>query len=261
MKNDVPTSTDRFAEIAKSISPYRRRLAEHPVYSTLSSVADVQTFMEHHVFAVWDFMSLAKSLQNSFTCTSVPWVPPSNPTVARFINEIIFEEESDLDQYGEPMSHFQMYLLSMKEVGAKTEAIDHFIHQLKNGTEVMQAIGNCRLPESIQRFIRFTFSVIEEAAPHKVAAAFTYGREDLIPDMFLEILKQADPQEKQFARLRFYLNRHIELDGDDHGPLALKMVENLCGNDDRKWQEVQETAVKALEARIALWDGIEDALR
>jgi hypothetical protein len=251
---------NRTRHIEHEIKPLRDKLKSHDLYKKLGSISDVQLFMEAHVFAVWDFMSLLKSLQRDLTCVDLPWRPAPDPSLARFINEIVWAEESDVDENGTPASHFEMYLAAMREVGASTAKINDFLSSIKNGSSVTIALQNLDLDSSIKNFVDFTFEVIDSGKPHQVAAAFTFGREDVIPDMFIEILKKADPEEKKFVKMRYYLDRHIELDGDEHGPLALKMVSQLCGNDDQKWNEVLQIAQASLQKRIELWDGIANRL-
>ena len=97
---------------------------------------------------------------------------------------------------------------------------------------------------------------------HKIAAAFTFGREDLIPTMFTEILKnfQQNFPETDLEKLIYYFERHIELDADEHGPMAMQMISELCKDDIQKWKEVEEISIQALEKRIGLWDAIEEKI-
>ena len=254
------TSTERTREIEKELEGLRNELRNHAVYKNLSNLKDVQVFMENHVFAVWDFMSLLKYLQNTFTRTEAPWLPPKNNAVARFINEIVLDEETDINESGEVKSHFEMYLEAMKEIGADTDQMDSFIQRISNGHSVSYALNQASITKNTQEFTQFTFDLIATNKPHVVASAFTFGREDIIPDMFIEILEQADEENVKYAKLRYYLQRHIELDGDEHGPLALKMIAALCGDDDEKWSEVLLIAKKALKKRINLWNGINDLI-
>ena len=236
--------------------PIREKLKNHKLYKELNSIKDIQTFMSMHVFAVWDFMSLLKSLQNQLTNTSVPWTPRPKASLARFINEIVHAEESDVNEKGEAKSHFEMYLDAMKQIGANTEEISKFIIQIQQGESVKDTLENLNIDEAVKRFVSFSFEVIDSGKEHCIAAAFTFGREDLIPDMFVEILKQSDQKNQLYNKLRYYLDRHIELDGDEHGPLSLKMVEEMCGNDPVRCDEVVKISIQALQERIRLWDAI-----
>ena len=252
----------RIQEVELQLEPLRNQLKSHPLYSTLSKMEDIAVFMEKHVFAVWDFMSLLKSLQNHLTNVNVPWTPKGKGSTARFINEIVMAEESDVNELGEAMSHYEMYIEAMYQVDANTSPIGLFINALENGDSIENAAKKIDLEAPVLAFIQFTMKVINSKKPHAIASAFTFGREDVIPDMFLEIVNQSKTKndDNTYGKLLYYLNRHIELDGDEHGPIALKMVEELCGEDTTKWTEVLETAKEALKFRLKLWDHITEAI-
>ena len=252
----------RLKAIELQLEPLRDQLKSHSLYSTLSNMDDVAVFMEKHVFAVWDFMSLLKSLQNHLTNVNVPWTPKGGGATARFINEIVMAEESDINELGVPMSHYEMYLDAMAQVGANTSAIGLFVNAIENRDSLETAAKRIDLETPILEFIQFTMGVVNSNKPHCIASAFTFGREDVIPDMFLEVVSQSQTQDndKTYGKLLYYLNRHIELDGDEHGPISLKMVAELCGEDANKWEEVLETAKEALKFRLKLWDHITDTI-
>ena len=248
---------NRIQHIEQEISGLRAQLKTHKLYENLKTIEDIKVFMENHVFAVWDFMSLLKQLQNQLSCTQVPWRPSGNPEAARLINEIVWGEESDLNRKGIAMSHFEMYLESMKSLGANTKAIKELQHRLKKGQTIDQALEEANLPLHILSFLRFTFEVVNTKKNHIIAAVFTFGREDLIPDMFIEIIKNLTvPEGEDLSDLIYYFKRHIEVDADEHGPMALKMVTNLCEGNVDKITEALAYSKKALELRIGLWDGI-----
>ena len=243
--------------IQKEITSLREELKSHKLYQQLQTVEDIKIFTKDHVFAVWDFMSLLKTLQRELTCVSVPWVPRKKGKLTQFINEITLAEESDVDLSGESKSHFEMYLDAMRHMGSDTHKIEVFLSKIHQNSSIEEALDFAEVPEAVKNFVKVTFKTIYSNDAHKVAAAFTFGREDLIPDMFIEIIHQTHEQES-FKDFLYYLNRHVELDGDSHGPLSLDMIVELCGDDQQKWSEVLVTAKEALEVRISLWDYIAD---
>jgi len=266
----------RIEALKTSIRPVRERLIGHPVYRSIKDPAALRVFMEHHVYAVWDFMSLLKALQQSLTCVTFPWVPVGSANTRYLINEIVIGEESDVDERGLRTSHFELYLRAMEQAGADTGPVVRMVEALKAGRGRAMAADDRGLPVGetvgaaddgvlrgpVRDFLDFTFGTIAAGEVHRIASVFTFGREDLIPDMFIRIVEDLSGQgspagiEGSFGIFTYYLERHIEVDGGHHSHLAMAMLEELCGEDDRKWEEAARSAGAALEARIRLWDEV-----
>jgi len=244
-------------KLENDLKKTRSRLISHPLYESLDSKKKLVCFMENHVFAVWDFMSLIKALQRNLTCVDVPWTPNSNNFAGKLVNEIVLAEESDIDLNNKPKSHFELYLDSMQLLGANTKPINSFIEEINLTKSYERSVKKANIADELKDFMDFTFKIINSNKNHVIASVFTFGREDLIPDMFIEIVKKLSKEESIKADLLiYYLERHIELDADEHGPMALKMIQNLCGNNDEKWKEATDSSLEALEMRIKLWDFI-----
>ncbi|MGL2962336.1 DUF3050 domain-containing protein [Flavobacterium sp. RSB2_4_14] len=250
------------SSINEKIQPQKDTLLQHSLYEKVKTIDDLHHFLENHVYAVWDFMSLLKALQSKLTCTTTPWFASTNPETRYLINEIVLAEESDLTMDGKRLSHFEMYVEAMESCGAKTAKLDAFLQNVIDTKNVFIAIKQSNLHSNIKDFLDFTFRVIEEGKTHKIAACFTFGREDLIPNMFTEILRnfQSNFPETDLSKLIYYFERHIELDADEHGPMAMKMITELCENDSQKWRDVEEVSKLALEKRIGLWDAIKEKI-
>jgi hypothetical protein len=244
--------------LKNAIEPARQQVISHPLYHQLTTMDAVVTFMEYHVFAVWDFMSLLKTLQRGLTWIDVPWVPSGPTSSRRLINDIVLVEESD--ELGDGfISHFELYVDGMRQAGANTTRIDHFIGLLRAGEPVRPAIARAAVPRAAAEFVATTWEFIQNAPVHCQAAAFAFGREDLIPEMF-EQVAALNAEYGELSRFVDYLRRHIQVDSEEHTPMAMQMLADLCGDDDAKWAQCEETINRALAARTRLWDGIRTAV-
>ena len=248
---------DHITRIQQNIEPLRQQIIQHRVYSVIKDIEDLKVFMKYHVYAVWDFMSLLKSLQNGLTCTSVPWFPTGDGETRHLINEIVAGEESDVDMDGNFKSHFELYLDAMAQCGADTSEIARFADALRSTNSLTAAYEAAGTPEKAQEFVNFTFDTIGSEKNYLQAAIFTFGREDLIPGMFMSIVEDMHRNfPDSISIFKYYLERHIEVDGDNHSHLALQMTTKLCGDDEALWREAEKATIASLERRIALWDGV-----
>lgn len=252
---------DNIKRIKKSIEPLKQQIINHKVYRAITDIDDVQIFMKYHVYAVWDFMSLLKALQNNLTCTTTPWFPKGDADTRFLINEIVVGEESDVDESGKRTSHFELYLEAMKQCGVNTEGIYKFIETLQNTGDFESAFAAALTPITAKGFVDYTFKMIKSGKSHLQAAVFSFGREDLIPGMFMSIVTDiSNKLPDSISVFKYYLERHIEVDGDHHSKLALQMTSNLCGSNDMFWIEAEEAVIESLKHRIRLWDGVYDEI-
>lgn len=245
--------------LGKDLEEDRIRVVAHPLYAQLDSHSRIVTFMEHHVFAIWDYMCLLKSLQRSLTCVQVPWVPSGRTASRRLINELVLVKESDVLATGF-ISRFELYVEGMDEAGADTTVIKAFIERLREGATVHEALKSVPVPAPSADFVTTNWTLIETAPLHCQAAAFAFGREDLIPDMFGRIVAVRE-QGHHLDTFVDYLVRHLEVDGEELTPMAMHMLADLCGDDDVKWQQCADTAHQTFDARMRLWDGILAAIQ
>lgn len=250
----------RLDELVEAVSPLRKEIVEHELYARIDSMEALRTFMEHHVFAVWDFMSLLKALQRARTCVETPWVPRGDGLGRHLINEIVLEEEADRTPDGGYASHFEMYREAMARVGASTRAIDGVVAAVEGGASVERALADDAVPGAAASFVEATFDEIRTGASHRIVAAFTLGREDLVPEMFHSHVRSLHRTTEALDLYVYYLERHMQLDEEEHGPMALRMLVEVCGEDPDRWREAREAAERALRARRDLWDAIVAAL-
>lgn len=236
-------------------SALKARLRAHPLHTAVVDARTLRRFTEAHVYAVLDFMSLLKSLQADLTCVRVPWTPAADPEAGRLIQEIVLGEEHDEIEPGRHASHFEWYLEAMDELGADTRTVRRFTAELARGTDPRAAIDACDLPPWSAAFTRVTFALLERPL-HERASAFFHGREDVIPDLFLPIVRRLAASGLPCAKLVGYLQRHIDVDGGTHGPRAQELIDRLVAGDAERARAAGRAAVTALEARVALWDAL-----
>jgi hypothetical protein len=245
---------------AQQIKTASAALHDHPVFCCIRTMAQLRTFMSWHVFAVWDFMSLVKRLQAEFTCISLPWLPPRDPVAARLINDIVMAEESDEDGAGAHVSHFDLYCRAMAQVGADTQPIKGFVRHVAQGMPAAEALLAAHADPAVRRFVCATLSTAQAGSVDEVLGSFVYGRENVIPGMFRRLLSQWHIEPAKAAGLMYYLQRHIEIDSDSHGPAAESLVQAHIGQDADRRTRVAAGALQAIHERQALWDALEKRL-
>ena len=246
-----------------NLSDLTERLRNHSLHEHMREAGAVHSFMRSHVFCVWDFQCILKALQQVLTCVSVPWMPTRDRQTRRLINEIVLEEESDEHPDGGYSSHFELYLDAMRACGGDTGPIEALLQNLAQGSNLDDCLNHSYLPAGVPEFLSCTFEVVQSEDLHRLVALFTLTREDLLPDLFRELVNTMTGEHPREWRLfNWYLNRHIELDGERHGPISHALLKRTCGTDRRLWEETEGTARAALKARIDLWDRIlEDITR
>ena len=150
------------ARLTDQLAPFKKQLIEHPIYQNIDCVSDLRCFMESHVYAVWDFMSIVKSLQNHICPSSFPWKPSeyTKNGIAHLINEIVYSEESDVDDKGRYFSHFDLYIKAMNDVGADTSHIMSLIENYDYNNSIKNKLSIC-IPQEGLNFIENTFNCIK----------------------------------------------------------------------------------------------------
>jgi hypothetical protein len=251
-------------QVRDNLAALRAELLDHPIYTEVASVDDLKRFMEDHVFAVWDFMSLLKRLQHDLTCTKVPWFPAVNARAARLINDIVIGEETDVDPDGSYVSHLDLYLRAMADVGASTRQFETFRSLAQAGTSIEAGMVRTGVAPHVRSFVAHTMTLAQSGSTEEVLAAFFYGREDIIPEMFSRLQKTVLGTKHDKDRLRhfiYYVERHIELDGDSHGPMGRELLEGRVADSPQRNEWALRAACNSIQARIELWNGTLSTLR
>jgi hypothetical protein len=255
-----------YESLAANLAGESAALLRHPMYAAVDTPERLRLLMESHVFAVWDFMSLLTSLQQRLTTVTVPWTPPRSRVAARLVNMLVLAEESDELEIAPgtraSMSHFELYLDAMREVGADTAPARRLLAAIRAGASVTAALEVSGAPPHAAAFVRSTFALIADPHDEALAAGFLFGREDLVPEMFRRLLPEV-ARVTTTRSLPLYLARHIEVDEGEHGPLSRRLLAELCepAGATREqaaaaWTRAAAAGRAALTARRHLWDGV-----
>lgn len=253
-----------FGQFLAKVRPHQQVLLRHRLYAQLTTPSAMRTFMQAHVFAVWDNMTLLKTLQQRLTCVTTPWLPVADSIAARLINEIILDEETESFGDGVYLSHVQFYLMAMADLGAQTEPIEQTIDLLRGGMELGTTLANVAISPSTSAFVSTTWQICQGSTAG-IAAAFLGGREEISPPMFTNLLKRLDVIERSLIlpdglwcsdRLRDYCQHHVGLDEAQHIPIAKKLLDRICGQNLEAWEQATTAAIATLVARKQLWDEI-----
>jgi hypothetical protein len=116
------------------------------------------------------------------------------------------------------------------------------------------ALKELGVSRGVTDFVRGTLQCAIDGSVVEVASYFFFGREDVIPEMFQRLLKLWDHGAVEVPYFAYYLKRHIELDGDSHGPWAREMLMTLAGLNQSSWRQATCAAKRAITSRIKLWD-------
>ena len=233
--------------------------AHHELYSKVTTLPRLRTFMEFHVWCVWDFMCLAKALQNRLGADTPYWTPPTYLDALKKMNGIVDEEETDVGPDGGITSHFEAYLGAMDEVGADATKIRMFVGLLRDGVDPIEASRAVGANPAATEFIQSTLAFTTKPS-HVIAAVFAFSRERLVPRMLSSLLSTVRSHRIKADHLLWYIKRHIDLDDNHHGKASLEIYEDLTGSDAEKISEAMQMTAGAIESRIRFLDSISNAL-
>ena len=244
----------------KKLNDLKQKITAHPLFENKLEPKHICKFMESHIFAVWGFMSILKSLQKIITPDNLPWMPNKNTKngLVNFVNEIILCEESDYIEGIGFISHFEIYLLAMKNMGARTDQLDKLTSKINYEGYNEKYLDDVDASDEVKSFLKHDLEVSINGTLPEIIGAFTLGREKVIPNMFGYIL----PAIKETSTSKYlitYLERHIDIDGDRHGPLSMKLLNASCGKEELSL--AYATAIKSLELRLMVWDKVYEEIK
>ena len=190
------------------------------------------------------------------TAASDRLCPDPLGAAVRLINEIVLGEETDGIRPGVFVSHYDLYLAAMEGWMRIFGRFGVLSDPSATGLSAERALNPLPISDTTKNFVLTTLS-LAEGAPHQVATAFLMRREAIIPSMFEQILSHQNTTEDfSYEWLVYYLDRHNELDAEEHGSMVAELLRVLCGDDAQRWRETLEIPRQAIEVRVQLWSGV-----
>jgi hypothetical protein len=245
----------------QQVTDFKNRLQQHPAFNNIQSLDELRKFTVYHIFLVWDYMSLLKSLQTQLTCTQTPWKPVQSPYIRYLVNSLVLKEESDLGADGEYASHYEMYRNAMQAMKADTGLMDNLMAHIETDMPVIKAIELSNIPGPVKDFLEYTFWVVQKTSLHEQAAVLCYGREGFGHQLIYQravALQQNHAEE--LNPFLYYLRHKNEINEKYHSQLSAILLEQLCGTDEKKWHEATQAANQSLRNRIRLFDYIHEKI-
>ncbi len=246
---------DNLVRNKKKLSELKHKITTHPLFAHKLEPKQVCKFMESHIFAVWGFMSILKSLQKKIAPNYLPWIPNENTKngLINFVNEIVLCEESDYIEGIGFVSHFEIYLMAMEQMGAKSDHLHKLITRIIDNGYDEKYLDDADTSDEVKNFLKYDLEVSFNGTLPEIIGVFTLGREKVIPNMFSYILTAIEDRSST-NHLITYLQRHIDIDGDRHGPLSMKLLDVYCDN--AQLSLAYTSAIKSLELRLSVWDRV-----
>lgn len=230
---------------------YFQILANHKLYERVNDELSLRLFMEHHVICVWSYNFLLREIHQELVGLIHPLNSQSQKEAIRLVSEMILEEELEEQQDGSLLSHFEIYLEAMQDLGANISPIVSFFDLQDSGQNWQTALKHARFPTAVSRYAR-KMNRFAQAPLHEKAAALFYEGEPFIPDTFLLRIGQLGNTVK-IGRLLDYFERHIEGLRSPGFSASGRLVEILCNNDEKMSLEAEQSAEEAMKNRVELW--------
>lgn len=253
----IPPDSRREA-VARLVEHESDELTQHPILHAVSDRAGLRVFMASHVYAVWTHISLVKRLQHELTSVAVPWVPPRSRHAARLINELVTGVECDLDADGAPISHYELYLDAMQNVGADTRSIRRFVQLIDDGSSsaLERAFDSATTPQHVRTYVRHALRVARQGSLAQVMGCFLHERDISLQQSITRLLAEWTRTSPALPRLAYYLERHSQLECGRHAERLQRVVQELDSTSPRFADDVLASARESLGTRIRFWDGV-----
>lgn len=237
---------------------YFQMLESHKLYDRIFDDYSLRLFVEHHVVCVWSYNYLLRNIYQELVSMIQPLNSQAQKEALRIISEAILEEEVEEQTDGSLLSHLEIYLEAMQELGADVGPILSFFDMQESGASWQESLAASHFPASVAQYARSMGELFERPL-HERAAVLFYEGEPFIPDTFLNRLGQLGARH-DVNRLLDYFERHIEGLKRPGFSTSGRLVEIFCGDNPQLNDEAEKAAEQAMQIRIDLWNKLSDNL-